>query len=417
MGKIGQAIIELYDNPKDFFRLIEYNTHFEQLTSLSVDMENSISEIAFGERAQEYYQDYCDFLSGDGEEYYIHLYLTSDKWLYTIMEKAEKSNQIELQVFDVTKYQKELERLKLKELGYVNFVENSHGMAFQRMLKPKVMNLFTAGCFENIVGYSSEIGESTTSWLEHIHPDDLEWVKSESEHLFGEIGYNKEYDYRIIRKDNAVRWIRTYDSNFYSSDGQYQMVQGIMFDITDFKVQEAELKNAYDTIIDQNMQLEKLSRTDPLTQLHSRRSIQLCANSLIEKTDENESFIMMLIDIDDFKVINDNYGHLAGDYILQEFSKTMLEELRGLDFCGRWGGEEFMVLLPSTTLKQGIEMANRLLDVMTSQVFKFEGVQIHISFTAGLSESQQSKTFRQMYSEADKALYQGKSSGKKKVVY
>ncbi len=296
------------------------------------------------------------------------------------MTTQDEKNLIHVEAIDMTEYQNEVETLKLKEEGYRNFLENSHGIAFQRMIKPKLQTLFTAGKFEDIIGYSNEVGKSTKSWLEHIHPDDLDWVKTESEELIGKNGYNKE------------------------------------FDITEIKQQEIELQKAYEMIFQQNKQLDRLTQTDTLTGLKSRRSIESFGKGLVNTSSTKNPFVMVLFDIDDFKKINDSYGHLAGDYVLEKFGRVITDTLRSEDGCGRWGGEEFLLILPETTLEYGAEIAKRLLNIVSSHMFIYESHSIHVTATAGMTAYEDGKSFRQLYSKIDEALHKGKNSGKNQVV-
>lgn len=416
MNKVGNAKFRINEYGDNELILLECNEKFIELTGLKDSYNTCILKEAFEDNMDSYYKDYKSFIDKDDKKYCIHLYKKSQRWLYTEFQNFSEKNEIEVLAFDISDYHQEVEKLKFKELGYKNFVERSHGICFQRIIKPFKQNIFTAGNFENIVGHSKDVGTDSELWLNLVHPEDAEWVRKECDKLFSEEGYNAQYEYRIIHSNGEVRWIRTYDNNFYSADRVYQIIQGLMFDVTEIKNREFELINANEIIRKQNLELELMTNTDMLTKALSRRKMKEIVEKQIENATKQNSFVLMLIDIDKFKNINDSYGHLAGDYILEQFSKIIMEQLRVSDSFARWGGEEFLIVFPDINIEEAIEIGNKLLEEVNKHKFMYEDNPIPVSFTGGLTSFEENKTFREMYSEVDKMLYKGKEQGRNRIL-
>ncbi len=125
---------------------------------------------------------------------------------------------------------------------------------------------------------------------------------------------------------------------------------------------------------------------------------------------------VMLMDIDHFKKFNDTYGHACGDYVLKEFVKTIMKNLRLIDVIGRWGGEEFLVLLPETDYKGALLAAEKLRKVIERQEFSYQKQPLKITVTIGVSSLSVIKTLDQSVEESDQAMYRGKETGRNRVV-
>ena len=121
-------------------------------------------------------------------------------------------------------------------------------------------------------------------------------------------------------------------------------------------------------------------------------------------------------DIDNFKKINDTYGHDAGDIVLKTISSLMLSFMRKQDIVGRWGGEEFLLLLPETNLEGGKKIAEKLRARIKNEIIHYKGHDIKISITIGLSLYDRIHDVNESIKEADKAMYFGKIRNKNCVV-
>ncbi|MEN9231538.1 MAG: GGDEF domain-containing protein, partial [Thermostichus sp. DG02_5_bins_236] len=164
-------------------------------------------------------------------------------------------------------------------------------------------------------------------------------------------------------------------------------------------------------------QLVELSKTDPLTGTQNRRSFQEMANQVMETAQEyHRPLSALMIDADYFKKINDLYGHLAGDKVLQELAHIIRTTLRKADLLCRWGGEEFAVILPETSLSEATHIAERILDAVRKTEIEIEkGTHCRLTVSIGVSaleENQDQASLSDLLARADYALYQAKHLGR-----
>lgn len=183
-----------------------------------------------------------------------------------------------------------------------------------------------------------------------------------------------------------------------------------MRNIKERKAAEMELAEAY-------RKLEILSRTDPLTNLSNRRALLDSLNHEKFRYERNhETFSIIICDIDNYKFINDNFGHNAGDFVLKEISEIMVKKLRKQDFVGRWGGDEFLMILPQTSVEGARFLANNIREKVDNNVFEYKDFKIKITMSFGVAEFKDSYNIHDCIRSADEALYKAKEQGKNKVI-
>ena len=159
--------------------------------------------------------------------------------------------------------------------------------------------------------------------------------------------------------------------------------------------------------------IEKFSRLDPLTNLMNRRSI---ANQLEQLHQQRKAlYSVVLLDLDHFKHINDNYGHDMGDQVLIQVAECLAQHVREQDMIGRFGGEEFILFLPNTTTEQAQHVAERCRIALTELNFVYEQQPFSISASFGISSSQNASEPQQIIRQADQALYAVKTAGRNQV--
>ena len=160
-------------------------------------------------------------------------------------------------------------------------------------------------------------------------------------------------------------------------------------------------------------QAEEVSHVDQLTCLPNRRQvIKTLQNEVIRADRYGTPVSISMIDIDHFKNINDTFGHSVGDQVLFELANLLQEEIRESDMAGRYGGEEFLVVLPSTTLKAAAEQAQRLCQRVRALEINL-GEPIRITISLGVAEYQPGKeSWQKFLSRADLALYEAKNTGR-----
>ncbi len=157
--------------------------------------------------------------------------------------------------------------------------------------------------------------------------------------------------------------------------------------------------------------LNDLAMNDALTRVHNRRAMQDMLNFEMGRVEkEIREFSIILIDVDHFKNVNDTYGHDIGDVVLKWLASTINQQLRTQDVIARWGGEEFLILLPDTTLDEAMAIAERLRSVIDTASIETNAGRLHISFSAGVSCSQSTRDVNTLCKIADQALYIAKET-------
>ncbi|MGM0381481.1 MAG: sensor domain-containing diguanylate cyclase [bacterium] len=163
--------------------------------------------------------------------------------------------------------------------------------------------------------------------------------------------------------------------------------------------------------------MKQLAERDSLTGLFSHRHwLNLFEQEIEEASRYDKPLSLLMIDLDHFKQLNDNYGHVFGDRVLEKIGEIIATHARDSDICGRYGGEEFAVLLPETELKPAEEMANRLREKVRNTPFEASGEHPEVTCSIGVAEYQPPESAEEFFTRADKALYQAKEGGRDCVV-
>lgn len=218
-------------------------------------------------------------------------------------------------------------------------------------------------------------------------------------------------DKLVTLPSGDVVWYESYTYPILDEDGNVSHIIEYTRDITDRKKAEDDRRRLIE-------KLEYLSRTDALTGLMNRRAL---TDSLVYELDRSRRFgsdlSLILCDIDDFKEINDTYGHDAGDRALQTLCATVMSILRKTDIAGRYGGDEFMLILPETSVKGAEILAGKLLEALKETDLDFLGeVNRTLSISIGIAGLEtKDDTLDTLVKRADGAMYMSKQSGKSKV--
>jgi diguanylate cyclase (GGDEF)-like protein len=170
---------------------------------------------------------------------------------------------------------------------------------------------------------------------------------------------------------------------------------------------DLEAKQAH--LVQVNHRLTGLATRDGLTNAYNHRAFrEKLAEELARSRRRNEPISLVMVDLDDFKAYNDQFGHPAGDVRLKEFVQTVLRQVRSVDFVARYGGEEFVIVLPNTKISESAVIATRILDELRLRTGEHR-------LTASFGCAELNPTTRradQLIEEADQALYAAKSNGK-----
>lgn len=164
---------------------------------------------------------------------------------------------------------------------------------------------------------------------------------------------------------------------------------------------------------DMQKKLQLLASHDGLTGLFNRRYIlERIEEKLPEIRRHQLNFCVMMMDVDHFKHVNDEFGHAAGDEVLRTTAQILMREIRQGDIVARYGGEEFLMLLPMTEISSAELLVERLRDTIQKQTYRFEGTLISITASFGITQYVLQDTADRMIDRADKALYQAKLAGR-----
>lgn len=164
--------------------------------------------------------------------------------------------------------------------------------------------------------------------------------------------------------------------------------------------------------------LTKLSREDPLTGLFNRRTLMAMLEDEMTRVQRYQrSMSLLMMDIDHFKRINDRWGHPMGDEVLRSFAAQCEGAMRENDKIGRWGGEEFVMLLPETEQPEAVEVASRLRSLTSSMAIPSHSGDntIHVTISIGIASTSAGDTVETLLARADHALYDAKTSGRDRV--
>jgi len=172
------------------------------------------------------------------------------------------------------------------------------------------------------------------------------------------------------------------------------------------------------------LQLEKvraevhaMAMTDELTRAFNRRHfLKLVENELERAKRYQHALSIIIFDIDNFKKVNDTYGHLCGDAVLQDLSLICRAILRQCDAFARFGGEEFILLLPETEKPNALVVANKLCQLIANHMIEYKGIQLQVTISAGVTTSSPNgDTLDDLLNRADQALYKAKKMGKNRL--
>jgi len=251
-----------------------------------------------------------------------------------------------------------------------------------------------------VLGYEPHEIEGRTAESYYPHSTDRDAFKA-AILADGEVS---DFPGQMVRRDGQVIDISISSHALYDHAGNFAGVEGIYRDVTQRKNLEREL--------------QRLATTDMLTGIANRRAfLETAESAYAHSCHSGEPLTLLMLDLDHFKAINDRYGHLEGDRALVAFAQAVKSQLRASDAVGRLGGEEFGVLLPLTTLAEGLEAAHRILQsVRALQLSDDTGQAYRITTSLGVGAFRQSdRSLRDTLDRADQALYLAKHRGRDQI--
>lgn len=261
----------------------------------------------------------------------------------------------------------------------------------------------------NALGYSmDEIPEHVNYqfFTDKIHPEDhKKTMDAMLDHLYGKKEVY-EVEYRIKAKDGSYKWF--YDRGKitkFDKSNKPIFLSGIVFDITDKKELEEQLAH-------KNKKLQEQVNRDGLTKLYNHSTIiEFLKTNMQEADKKSIPLSIVMFDIDNFKKVNDNYGHVMGDKVIKDIAKIIKKNVRETDLVGRYGGEEYLIILPNTKKEDAMITAERIRIHVKEHEF---GEDIKVTISGGLKQFEKERLVEYI-NEADKKLYEAKKTGKNKI--
>lgn len=279
-----------------------------------------------------------------------------------------------------------------------------------------------------IVGYERDALLGLT-FQDHTHPDDLETDLGYVQRLLAGTLSSYSMEKRYIRKNGAIAWVNLTVALVRTPKGKPDYFVSVIEDIQPRKEAEAaldEARKAYQRHLEQqvaertealtsaNRELNRLAHQDALTGLQNRLSAnERLRFEFLRLKRIGSAYSVLMMDIDRFKAINDTYGHEAGDNVLQQLSEILSGAMRTTDFVARFGGEEFLVILPDTGAEGAWASAEKIRQAVAEQAFPaVGGVTLSIgAATAWATDANEDEAVRR----ADEALYRAKEGGRNTV--
>lgn len=281
--------------------------------------------------------------------------------------------------------------MDLSHSEYKEIVESSPNMIWRAGLDAQC-NYFNATWLA-FTGrkLKEEVGDG---WTTGVHPEDLGFCINTYLESFNK-REKFEMEYRLRRHDGEWRWINDRGVPFFDRNGTFKGYIGSCMDVTD-KIE--------------GKKLTEMAHNDLLTGLYNRNYLEYLVDYEFHKARQDQSDLtVMMIDIDKFKHINDHFGHRQGDDVLRQVAGVISHHIRKTDIAGRYGGDEFLILLPNTSLEEAQMIAHRILTTLPEVALTepFSAVSVSI----GIAKKSDERVFLDVIGKADMAMYQAKNSG------
>lgn len=267
---------------------------------------------------------------------------------------------------------------------------------------------------ESLLGWTPESWATVEDWVTRMHPEDQAWVPnfcvSQSES-----GIDHEADYQALHKDGHYVWIRDVVHVVRNAQGDVEALIGFMFDISERKKTEQELTAL-------QKKLEEYSFKDGLTGIANRRMFDnVLDDAWYQALRNSQPLSVILLDIDHFKQYNDLHGHLEGDDCLKRIAALLEGTIkRSRDFVARFGGEEFVVILPETDAESAVKIGQRLQDQLFREQLPHAAPDaskwVTVSMGIGTLTPTRDDAPRDFLNLIDQRLYDAKKAGRNKIV-
>ncbi|SNZ06732.1 PAS domain S-box-containing protein/diguanylate cyclase (GGDEF) domain-containing protein [Persephonella hydrogeniphila] len=237
-----------------------------------------------------------------------------------------------------------------------------------------------------------------SSIFDFVHPEYRGKVAEIAKRRNSGERFTEKYVIKVVTGKNKIKWVEITSQTISFRDKNCGI--GSVVDITDRKKLEEDLRN--------------LATVDQLTGIYNRYAFERFLEREISRAERyGTKFAILMFDIDNFKQINDIYGHQVGDKVLKEIVQVIKKHIRRSDIFARWGGEEFMVLVPIKNKADAYKIAEKIRKTVENHIF--ENIK-HLTISIGISFYKEGDSIKSLIRRADTALYEAKKTGKNKTV-
>lgn len=364
--------------------------------------------------------------------------------LYPVFDDQGVVSRLAVLGIDITERREMRIALEENRRRLRTLISNLPGIAYRCQNDPDwTMEFLSEGC-QGLTGYSAAdlIDNATSSYAGLIHPTDRQAVwDGVQEGVRNHRPF--QLNYRIRTASGGEKWVWEQGQGIFDASGQLEALEGFIIDITERRLAEmrlnqtlAELEQANRALEQANLALgqakqgleqslarqTELAVRDPLTGLYNRRDMdRALREELVRSARYRLPLGFIILDLDHFKVVNDTWGHPAGDQVLIALARLLEKEVRSNDRLIRYGGEEFALIAPVPSPATGERMAERIRELVAATTFEFTGPdgQVHpvrLTVSLGLAcAPTDASTAEELLAKADAALYRAKRRGRNRV--
>lgn len=305
---------------------------------------------------------------------------------------------------DITERKFAERALRSRKRQLATLMDNLPGMAYRCLYDEYwTMKFVSSGCRE-LTGYDPDdlIGNRRVAWASLLFDEDTDALVAAVERAIA-TAEPFSVEYRLKRADGQVIWV--WERGRGVEDNGSLVLEGIILDVTDHK--------------DLESRLSELATLDPLTGQFNRRETERILEEEVARAERYDRQLAVLwIDLDHFKEVNDSRGHAVGDEVLRTVSLRLAESIRTVDALGRFGGEEFIVVLPEMSMEEAWDIAERLRARIADEPVRVSvGEPLDLTISIGVAVyPEHAASAEALCGRADKAMYRAKKSGRNRTV-